>query len=38
MTYSSYKNGGAKSTRSYVIDTQRLEEDMKISNDMWEQC
>lgn len=27
---------GGKSTRSYVIDTQRLEEDMDISRDMWE--
>lgn len=28
---------GGKSTRSYVIDTQRLEEDLGISKDMWEQ-
>lgn len=31
------RNVGGKSTRSYVIDTQRLEEDMGISKDMWEQ-
>lgn len=28
---------GGKSTRSYVIDTQRLEEEMDISKAMWEQ-
>lgn len=31
------RNVGGKSTRSYVFDTQRLEEDMGISKDMWEQ-
>ena len=31
------RNVGGKSTRSYVIDTQRLEEDLDISSDMWEQ-
>lgn len=31
------RNVGGKSTRSYVIDTQRLEEDLGISKDMWEQ-
>lgn len=30
------RNVGGKSTRSYVIDTQRLEEDLGISKDMWE--
>gem|GEM_PF-2928563 len=28
---------GEKSTRCYVIDTQRLEEELDISKDMWEQ-
>ncbi|MFI2131880.1 DUF927 domain-containing protein [Lysinibacillus fusiformis] len=28
---------GGKSTRCYVIDTQRLEEELGISKDMWEQ-
>lgn len=30
------RNMGGKSTRSYVIDTQRLEEDMDISTEIWE--
>lgn len=28
---------GGKSTRCYVIDTQRLEEELDIAKEMWEQ-